>query len=302
MASNLAGAATTLTAAVSFCRAPLPPDWSQAIEISVPVGGLDHDHQRLLSRLRGGFGGRSLCRRPVFGNVLSIPTAPPPPGIHLTAVGTYGGAALVKDDTNGHTLWAVGLTNNQLASYSYAACVAPAPGNGAYLTSVLVGTNWLGTNQFSNTGADSILLSRFDANGSNIWSQLIGASNNVFNLYNTLVSDASGNVTVAGIISGTVDLGGTNITAPSGQMGFLAQYDPNGVVRWAQIFPNFPVNLASGGGQIYFQFASHFLRRDQHQPRRSLQPHGPGLGSACLNATNGQAVWLRGVGEQYGAN
>src|ERR1019366_3300201 len=107
------------------------------------------------------------------------------------------GAALVKHAANGNPIWAVGLTNNQTASSSYGIAVALAPGNGAYLASVVSGTNWLGTNRFVDVGGSSVLLSRFDASGSNVWSRLIGGTNFTSTSYNMLVSDAAGNVTLA---------------------------------------------------------------------------------------------------------
>lgn len=218
----------------------------------------------------------------------------------LRAVGTNGGATLAKYAVDGTPLWAGGLTNNQPLSYSYADCVALAPGNGVYLASALIGTNWLGTNQFANNGGNSILLSRFDANGSNIWSRLIGKTNQVITLYNTLVSYASGNVTIAGVINGTADFGGTSLTA-MGYMGFLAQYNANGTLLWTQILPTFPQNLAYGGGRLYVSLSATISSGVTNVSIGNLSNvTDRAWAVACLAATNGLALWLRGVGEQYG--
>ncbi|MGA2501448.1 MAG: hypothetical protein ABSH20_27215, partial [Tepidisphaeraceae bacterium] len=299
VAANLAGSATTLTAAVTFVSAPLPPGWSVAVKSPFYAS----DGTNVISDLYGGCAvdsaGDVYAADQYIGNVTvetNFVTANT-----LTAVGTYGGAALVKYDPDGKPLWVVGLTNNQLASHSYAQCVAPAPANGAYLAAILFGTNWLGTNQFSNTGGASLLLSRFDAGGSNLWSRFIGKTNDVFDLYNTLGSDASGNVTVAGIMSGTIDLGGTNLTAP-GQMGFIAQYDAGGAVRWASVLPDFPANLACGGGQIYLSMIASTSGGVTNLSLGSLSNlTDRAYGLAALNASTGQPLWLRGVGGQFAA-
>jgi hypothetical protein len=301
IASNIVGSAITTTVSVSFVSAALPPDWSLALKSpfqSVDSGMFNKDYYYGCAVDPAGdvyvaaqyYGNMDVIVDYVAANV-------------LTAVGTNGAAALVKHAANGKPIWGVGLTNNQPASYSYGVDVAPAPGNGAYFESAVIGTNWLGTNSFANNGSGSILLSRFDANGSNIWSRLIGTTTGVFGLYNTLVSDDSGNVTVAGIMSGTVDVGGTNLTAPSGTVGFMVQYDANSTVRWAQTFPDFPFNLADSGGKLYVSLQSINSSGVINVSIGALSNvTDRAWGVACLNATNGQALWLRGMGEQYGAN
>ena len=169
----------------------------------------------------------------------------------FTSVSQNGGAALVKHDPTGHVMWAAGMTNNDPNSFSFADCTAIAPGNGAYLAANCAGTNWLGTNMFTNTGNYSVLLARFDSGGSNLWARQIGQSNMVLNGYNDLVSDASGDVTAAGYFLGTVDFGGTNLSAPSLVTGFAARYDSNGVLQWAQAFPGYNSHIAEGNGLIY---------------------------------------------------
>jgi hypothetical protein len=299
IASNSTSSAITTTAAVYFVSAPLPPAWSRAVKSPFSSA---YDNDVIMDYFSG-------CAVDSAGEVY---VADEYVGIvnvesnfvvlnTLTAVGTNGAAALVKYDSNGNPIWAVGLTNNQPSSYSYGVSVALAPGNGAYLASTLIGTNWLGTNQFVNNGGDSVLLSRFDANGSNVWSRLIGQTNQVFCSYNSLVSDASGNVTVGGILTGTADFGGTNLTA-QGFGGFLAQYNSNGTLLWAQVLSGIPWNLAYGGGKIYVALSSVVSGGVTNLSFGSLSNlTDRAYGLVAVNATNGQPIWLRGVGEQYGA-
>ncbi len=82
------------------------------------------------------------------------------------------------------------------------------------------------------------------------WSQFITGPNLTYTTYNMLVSDGSGDVTLAGEIFGTTGFGGTNLRGPSGS-GFIAQYNPDGSIRWAQPVPVYVFGLAYGSGRIY---------------------------------------------------
>jgi hypothetical protein len=299
VAGNDAGSAITTTAAVSFVSAPVPPDWSRAVKSPFNAGFSTNIIRDYYAGCAVDAAGEVYVADQYVGNVnvqsnFTVLST-------LTAAGNFGAAALVKHAADGRPIWAFGLTNNQSSSYSYGVCVSLAPGNGAYLASALFGTNWLGTNQFANNGGGSVLLSRFDANGSNVWSRLIGKTNQVYILYNNLVSDAAGNLTVAGVINGTADFGGTNLMA-TGYMGFLAQYNANGGLLWAQILPGIPQNLAYGAGRIYLALPAVNSGDTTNLNLGSLSNlTDRAYGLAAINATNGQALWLRGVGEQYGA-
>jgi len=103
-------------------------------------------------------------------------------------------------------------------------------------------------------------------------------------------------------MSGTVSFGGTNLSAPSGS-GFIVQYDANGAVRWAQTIPVYTYNLAYGSGLLYLSLQSAITSGITNASIGSLSNvTDRAWAVACLNASNGQPLWLRGVGHQYGAN
>ena len=303
VASTPGGSANTTTAIVTFVSVPLPPDWS--IAVKSPFQAVDPD-----SFNRDYYGG---CAVDSAGDIyvaaeydasMNVITNGSPENV-LTSAGPTG-AALVKHAPNGSPLWAVGLTNNQASSSSFGEGVALAPGNGVYLEAGLTGTNWLGTNKLVDSGNGSLLVARFDANGSNLWYHLIGGTNGIFTFYNDIVADAAGNVTVAGTASGTINFGGTNLTAPtSGLPGFIVQYDSNGVVRWAQIVPEWVCDLDSGGGGLYASVWSGYIA-----PGPTVTNSIGALSVvtdrewtiARLNPSNGQAFWLRGLGESFGSH
>ena len=298
VASTPGGSTPTTTASVSFISAPLPPDWAHALKSPFyPVNGSVFNKDYYLGCAVDSAGDIYAAAQ-YFSN-MNVVTNGNDANV-LTAPGSYG-AALVKHSASGNALWAVGLTNNQLG-HSYGTTLAAAPGNGAYLGSVIYGTNWLGTNKFVDVGGGSILLSRFDANGSNVWSKFIGGTNTVWTSYNMLVSDASGNVTLSGNMSGTVGFGGTNLSSPAGG-GFIVQYDANGTVRWAQTIPVYTYGLAYGNGLLYASLQSTVSAGVTNASIGSLSNvTDRAWAVACLNATNGQPLWLRGVGHPYGAN
>ena len=140
------------------------------LEIPLRRCGRVHFYQGLLRRLRGGFGGRHLRRRLVYRK-----HGCPHQWQHCEY--SHGGWNQRRGRA-GQTCrqWQCALgrwPDQQPASQLqlWPIAVAAAPGNGAYLASVISGTNWLGTNKFVDAGGGSILLSRFDASGSNVWSQ-----------------------------------------------------------------------------------------------------------------------------------
>ena len=298
VASTPGGSTPTTAASVSFVSAPLPPDWTHALKSPFsPVNGSVFNKDYYLGCAVDSAG--DIYAAAQYNGNMDVLTNGNTENV-LTAPGNSG-AALVKHSANGNALWAVGLTNNQ-SGYSFGMTVAVAPGNGAYLASEIYGTNWLGTNKFVETAGGSLLLSRFDASGSNVWSKLIGGTNSVDTSYNMLVSDASGNVTLAGFMSGTVSFGGTNLSSPAGG-GFTVQYDANGAVRWAQTIPTYTYGLAYGSGLLCVSLQSTVSSGVTNVSIGSLSNvTDRAWAVACLNATNGQAIWLRGVGDQYGAN
>jgi len=298
VASSLGGSTPTTSAAVNFVSAPLPPDWAHALKSPFfPVDGSVFNKDYYLGCAVDS-AGDVYATAQYYGSMNVVTNGNNANA--LTAPGSYG-AALVKHAANGNALWAVGLTNNQTGR-SYGGAVAVAPGNGAYQATEIIGTNWLGTNRFVETAGGSLLLSRFDASGSNVWSKLITGTNFVYTSYNMLVSDASGNVTLAGFMSGTVSFGGTNLSSPAGG-GFLVQYDANGAVRWAQTVPVYTYGLAYGSGLLYVSLQSAVISGVTNASIGSLSNvTDRAWAVACLNAANGQPLWLHAVGHQYGAN
>jgi hypothetical protein len=296
IATNPAGSANTTTAAVAFVSAPLPPDWSVAFKSPFYAAASESD---LIKDYYYG------CIVDTNGNVYAAAEF----GGNTVAGSTYlnsgtGGdaAAIVKQSPTGAPLWAVGITNKGVGN-SYGECVAPAPGGGVYLSGDYNGTNFLGTNQLTDPGNGAIFLARFDSTGSNLWVKTFGTTNGNFTLLNSLTADPSGNVTLSGLLgAGPVTIGSSNYNIV-GQEGVLIQCDQTGAVRWSQVLPSDPQYLTYNAGRIYASIGTSTTGTTTNVVIGGVSNvTDRAWAVAALNATNGQAVWVRGVGTPYGTD
>ncbi len=296
IASTDVGSANTTTAVVSFVSAPLPPDWSLALKSPFqPVNPyqITEDYY---------FG----CVTDTNGNVYTAAgfTGNTTIGTNYLNSGTNNATAIVKRSPTGAPLWAVGITNNGGGNAS-AFSVALAPGGGVYLAGDNSGNNWLGTNKLADAGNGDIFVARFDANGSNLWVKTFGGTNTDFTLINSLASDPNGNVTMSGLLgTGPVSIGSSNYVITA-QQGVLIQLDPNGTVRWSQILPGNGIlqqSLTYSAGRLYVSVNSSANSGTTNVVIGGISNITDRTWAvACLNDTNGQAIWLRGVGTQYGS-
>ena len=291
VATNSGGASTTLTATVTFVSATVPPNWSTAFK----------------SFLLGGNNGE---RRTNYGICFLLDSS----GTNLYSANSYTGTntfasdtlisgpgrfgtALMKQTTNGTSLWARGITNTGNGN-SYPQSIAPAPGGGVYLSGVFSGTNGLGTNALIETAGGTTWLARFDTNGNVLWIRTVNSvsgTNANFQSYHQLVADPAGNVTISSLINNTVTVGTTNVTAP-GQKGLLAQFDANGNLRWAQVLSGWATYLTYSGGCIYGSLggnATNFIGGITNTSDRQWALF-------AMNATNGQTIWLRNIASAQG--
>jgi hypothetical protein len=295
IASNLAGSANTTTAAVTFVSAPLPSDWSTAFKSAFTPVNLytvtkDYYYGCIVDPSGNVYAAAQFSGNTTVG------------ALNLNSSGTNA-AAVVKQSPTGAALWAVAITNNG-AGNSSAYGVAAAPGGGVYLAGDVLGTNWIGTNQLTDNGNGDIFLARFTADGSNLWVKTFGGASGDFMLINSLASDPSGNVTLSGLLgSGPVTIGTSNYTV-EGQAGVLVQLDQTGTVRWSQLLPSeFVQYLACSAGRLYASLNTVTSGGTTNVVIGGVSNLTDRTWAiACLNGTNGQAIWVRGVGAKYGSS
>ncbi|MGN6642717.1 MAG: LamG-like jellyroll fold domain-containing protein, partial [Verrucomicrobiota bacterium] len=281
VASNMDGSAFTRTAQVTFVSAPLPPDWALAFKSPSTYNETPPEEYYLD------------CLLDSTGNLYTIGSFT---GTNVIGANTYIGAngnsatLIVKQSATGAAIWSQSITNNGAGS-SYSQNIQPAPGNGVYVVGNFYGTNWLGTNLLVDAAVGSIYLTRFDSNGTVIWVRTISGTNSIFTSYHQLVSDLDGNVTFSALFQGTVAIGATNVSG-SGQYGVLAQFDASGTLRWVQKTSGWFQNLTRQATRIYGSMGG--AETNYVGGVTNLSDRRWSL--ASLNATNGQADWLRGFG------
>lgn len=292
IATSTSGSATTTVASVTFTNATLPAEWSTMFKS--PFSGIT-------SGSIGNMNAGDYYLACVADGSTNIYAAGQFYGGHFINTTNQlrtvnPGACIVKHTTGGGTLWADGVTNNGNGQ-AYAVAVAAALDGGVYVVGNFSGTNWLGTNLLvaATTNGSDIFLARYTATGSNVWVKTIASTNSDFAILNAAATDSSGNLTVAGLVSAGANYAGTNV-ASTGQVSFLAQFNPAGSPLWVQVITNcFNLSLTASDQRLYaigqnFAGTNAFYLGGQSitSDRRWI------MGS--LNPTNGQSFWLRGIG------
>jgi hypothetical protein len=91
-----------------------------------------------------------------------------------------------------------------------------------------------GGNRVGAGGADIFLAKYSGTTGGHLWSKTIGANGS--EIGKGVAIDANNNVIITGGFNGTVDFGGTLLTAPQGTGIFVAKYSAGGGLVWAKGF------------------------------------------------------------------
>ncbi len=92
----------------------------------------------------------------------------------------------------------------------------------------------LGGADLVSAGGYDIFVAKYNAAGAHQWSQRFGSSGTDAGY--SVATDASGNVFVTGIFSGTVNFGGTDLVSAGSYDIFVAKYSAAGVHLWSQRF------------------------------------------------------------------
>ncbi|MBP6390536.1 MAG: T9SS type A sorting domain-containing protein [Flavobacteriales bacterium] len=149
----------------------------------------------------------------------------------------YGTSTYIaKYDANGNHLWSKYIP---LVTYANAMVIDGAAN--IYICGSYQGTNvdfdpGAGVAYLtSSAGSTDVFMAKYDVNGNFIWAKSIGST--AGDVANDVQVDGSGNVYLLGNYTGTVDFDPgaptCNRTAMGGADGFMAKYDPNGNMLWA---------------------------------------------------------------------
>lgn len=287
VATGITGSTTSRTAVVTFTTAASPPDWYPAFRTQL----YGYDNQSATTN----YG--IACLVDASGNVYAANSFNGTNyfGSDIFSAGSNKFASgLFKHSANGNTLWGRAITNAGNGN-SYPQCVAHAPGDGVYMSGVYFGTNWLGTTALPPTIESSLYIVRFDSAGNVVWVRTFGGTNSQFQSYHQLVADPAGNVTISALGNNLVNFGTTNLVL-NGQKGVLAQYDASGNIRWIQQSSGWVDYMTYSDGRIYASMGggeTNYIGGLTNTSDRQFT-------LVALNATNGQALWLRGIGSAQG--
>ncbi|MBI3510187.1 MAG: T9SS type A sorting domain-containing protein [Bacteroidetes bacterium] len=147
----------------------------------------------------------------------------------ITNAGGYD-IFIAKYDANGNALWAKseGGTGTDVG-YGVS---ADATGN-VYLTGYFFSpTMTIGTTLLTNAGSSDIFIAKYDPNGNALWAKSCGSTGGDEGV--SVVADHSGNAVLSGFFFGPSISIGTNTLTNAGSYDiFIAKYDANGNVLWA---------------------------------------------------------------------
>jgi hypothetical protein len=299
VATGLGGSTTSRTAVVTFAAAPTPPDWSTAFAAQLYGNGTDFVTNYGIACLFDQGTPAVIYTANSFNGSNTFA------GDTFTSAGNRFGSALLKHLSSGGAFLGRAITNAGNGN-SYPQCLAPGPHDfiynydaGQYMSGVFFGTNktTLGNISLQESAGGSLYLARVDLGGNFLWVRTFGGTNSQFQSYHELVSDPTGNVTISALGNNFVNFGTTNILL-NGQKGILVQYDLNGNIRWIQQPSGWVQYMVYDAGRIYVAFDGNTVNYIGGVTNISDRKWA----LAALNATNGQALWVRGIGSRTNEN
>jgi hypothetical protein len=284
VATTVSGSTTSRTAIVTFTSAAAPPNWDRAFKAQLnnynfQSATTNYGIACLLSS-----GGDVIYTANSFSGTNTFASSTLISGSNRFAAGLF------KHYTNGAAIWGRAITNNGSGN-SYPQCLAPAPGEGIYMSGVFLGTNGVDNLVLQETAGGSLYIVRFDAGGNALWARTFGGTNSQFQSYHQLVADPAGNVTISALGNNLVNFGATNLVL-DGQGGILVQYDASGNIRWIQKPSGWVQYMTYDSGRIYVAFDGKTVNYIGGLTNISDRKWAV----AALDATNGQALWVSGIG------
>lgn len=164
-------------------------------------------------------------------------------GGNLTSAGGLD-IFLAKLDAGGTHQWSQRFGDTASIEQGYAVAIDASD-------NVILGGNVSGSVDFGggtlvSTGGVDVFVAKFTTGGTHVWSALYG--NNISQFLNALAVDASGNITVCGQYSGTINFGGGDLTTVGSSNMYLASLTPSGAHRFSQRY---------GDGSMYPYALTH---------------------------------------------
>jgi len=132
---------------------------------------------------------------------------------------------------DGRTLWS---RRAGAGSWEAGLAVAFDPAGDVLVTGLFTGALDLGGSVLTAAGASEIFLARFDGDGNHLWSRQYGTAgaDNV----GAVAVDGSGNIFLAGLFNGTLNLGCGDLVSAGSSDAWIAKFDASGDCLWSKRF------------------------------------------------------------------
>jgi hypothetical protein len=144
---------------------------------------------------------------------------------------TMGSVFVTAFDTGGNVLW----HNISSELVTRPTCISTdSAGN------VLLGGSFGGDIGFDNwhltsVSSDDAFLAKFSSTGKASWIKQWGDTS-MFHVVTSVATDASQNIVITGLFTGTINFGGNDLVSAGGMDGFLVKLDPSGNHTWSMRF------------------------------------------------------------------
>lgn len=168
---------------------------------------------------------------------------------NLPAAPRFGvGLAIAKYDSEGIHQWSHGFGGTDGSTISSRAVCSDASGS-LYVVGSFLGTiNLAGTAGFEltsrNASFQDCFIVKYSSAGVHLWSKAFGTLDRTADdTFSRVVTDSSENAIVSGAFRGRINLGGSNLEAPSSQKSCMAKFSPSGAHVWStEFFGNATIN------------------------------------------------------------
>src|ERR1043166_7251809 len=168
----------------------------------------------------------------------------------------------------------------------------------ALLTGFFQGTVNLGGSDLTSAGDFDIFIAKFASDGSHLWSKRFGSTGTDRGA--SIAVDASGNVLVAGVFSGTVNFGGSDLISAGDLDLFIAKFASDGTHLWSKRYGSTGADagarLAVDSSNNVFMTA-HFQNTVDFGGGGLISAGGDDIVVAKFSGVDGSHTWSKRYGD-----
>ena len=210
----------------------------------------------------------------------------------LTDTG-YGDAFIAKYDTSGTVQWATSISGTGADS---GVGIATDSGGNVYVIGNYNGTLTIGSTILTTMGSNDIFVAKYDTSGTFQWARSIGGTS--FDNGYRIATDSGGNVYVIGTYYGTLTIETITLNGVGSSDVFVAKYDTNGTVQWAERIAGAYTDNAHGiatdsGGNVYV--TGHYNNTATFAPGTTLTSAGFDDVFVAKYDTSGAVQWATSI-------